>query len=104
MFGIEQQVIQQLEILKQQGIEDLLVQNLAQIQIGKQLGYRLHGGFGLNIANSMSIAQLEEWGFRIVWYPRELTVKQMKNLKSSLPCGYPCWRIPAVDVDQKLPN
>ena len=87
MFGIEQQVIQQLEILKQQGIQDLLVQNLAQIQIGKQLGYRLHGGFGLNIANSMSIAQLEEWGFQDCVVSPELTAKQMKILKSSLPCG-----------------
>ncbi|MDE5565330.1 MAG: DUF3656 domain-containing protein, partial [Oscillospiraceae bacterium] len=52
----------QLKKLRDCGFSHLVCHNLADIAIGKKLGFTLHGGFGLNITNRLTVQELEEMG------------------------------------------
>lgn len=77
----------QLETLKNSGFTRLLCHNPDCIELGKQLGFILHGGFGLNILNSFSIKVLARLGLTDVTASFEADISLLNGLKSEIPTG-----------------
>ena len=49
MFGREEQIERQLRRAKEAGVTHALCQNIGAVYVAKQLGFVLHGGFGLTV-------------------------------------------------------
>lgn len=88
MFGREQQILSQLKRARSLGVTHALAQNIGAIPLAKELGFTVHGGFGLNIMNSLSAEQLRLWGVRDVETSFELTEKKTSALKGIIPRGF----------------
>ena len=83
----ERGVIGRLQTLKQRGLRHILATNLAHLRIGRQLGLTVHGGFGLNAANSVAVKMLGELGAADITASFELKAAQIRALKKSVPVG-----------------
>ena len=83
----EKNYIQNLEKLYQNGWRHLLCHNLADIKIGKEIGFTLHGGFGLNCANALTVESLLKQGLQDVTVSYELSAKTVRMLSEACPCG-----------------
>ncbi|MCM1529405.1 MAG: U32 family peptidase [Alistipes sp.] len=80
----EEKTISRLNQLKDMGFEHLLCHTLDSAAMGKKLGFRLHGGFTLNIFNSLSAeaAPTED----VILSP-ELTAEQISEIGCEKPAG-----------------
>ena len=87
MFGREKQIKAQLEAVRALGIRHALCGNLGAAYLAKQLGYTLHGGFGLNLVNTYDLLWAEEFGFEDVELSFELTFERIDRLGGSIPRG-----------------
>jgi putative protease len=76
-----------LQQAKQKGWTDLLCDTTAHLMLGKQIGFTLHGGTGLNITNRRSIQVLQQHGVQDVLLSPELTAKQGSHCGGILPTG-----------------
>lgn len=85
MFGKEAELEQKLEQLKKAGIRHMLVQNLAQIRMGK--GFVLHGGVSLPIANRWAARQLKRWGLRDCILSPECSLRTLQEIQGEIDCG-----------------
>lgn len=86
---------QKLAELQQRGFRHLLCHNLADIRIGGRLGFRLHGGYGLNCTNQRTARVLESQGLLDVTGSYELRLSGITALGSVLPSGaYVYGRLP----------
>lgn len=83
----EEKYIKNLKILYQNGWRHLLCHNLADIRIGREIGYTLHGGFGLNCANPLTAQSLSEQGVQDVTVSYELAAKTVRTLSETCSCG-----------------
>lgn len=83
----ENSEIFRIQNLKSMGISHLLCVNPAYIQIGKELGMTLHGGFGLNVTNSFSCKTLAESGIDDITLSFEMKLSQLRKIKSPVPRG-----------------
>lgn len=88
MFGREQQIISYLKAAKERGITHTLAQNIGAIPLAKELGFAVHGGFGLNIMNSLSAEQMRLCGLSDVETSFELTEKKTNALAGEIPRGF----------------
>lgn len=88
MFGREKQIISQLKRAKICGVTHALAQNIGAIPPAKELGLTVHGGFGLNIMNSLSAEQMRLWGLDDVETSFELTAKKTAALTGEIPRGF----------------
>ena len=80
-------IISQLKKLREIGVSHLLCVNLAYVETANELGFTLHGGFGLNICNSYSIDSAKELGISDVCLSFELKLSQIARLNSDIPLG-----------------
>lgn len=87
MFGREKQICAQLEKVKALGITDVLCHNIGALCEAKRLGLTLHGGFGLNLANTYDLLWAEEYGLADVELSLELTLEQINRLGGSIERG-----------------
>ncbi len=78
---------QQLAQLWESGYRHLLCHNAADIEIGKELGFVLHGGFGLNVTNRLTALTLAEDGLQDVTASIELRMTRIAALGRVLPVG-----------------
>ncbi len=85
LAGEEQRVRLALEALYGMGYRRLLCQNAGHVELGRELGYILHGGFGLNVTNSFSALELEAMGLCDLTLSPELKLSQ--GVRSSLALG-----------------
>ncbi len=83
----ENSEIFKIQNLKSMGINHLLCVNPAYIQIGKELGMILHGGFGLNVTNSFSCRMLAESGIDDITLSFEMKLSQLRKINSPVPKG-----------------
>lgn len=74
-----------LKTLRNAGFERLLCTNIAHIRIGRKLGFKLSGGFGLNIANPWAALAAREAGLSDITASFECRVDQLKALRGILP-------------------
>lgn len=74
-----------LKALREVGFERLLCTNIAHIKIGRELGFSLSGGFGLNVSNPWSVLAAKEMGLSDVTASIECRVGQIAALRGILP-------------------
>ena len=55
--------------------------------MGKLLGYRVHAGFGMNIANSYTLMWAKNYGIESAELSCELDIKRIERLYKSIPVG-----------------
>lgn len=83
----EEKVISRLEELKKFGLNHLLCHTLDSVAIGKNLGFRLHGNFTLNVFNSFSAEYLHNIGLEDCIFSIEATLSQFKQIRTKMPVG-----------------
>lgn len=83
----EKTVLDMLEKCREKGASHLMCSNPAYISAGKKLGFSLHGNFGLNISNSLSLAVMKELGLDDATLSFELTFSQISGLRSEIKTG-----------------
>lgn len=83
----EQTLVDRLTELRDQGLLAVYTNNIYGIEIGKQLGLTIHGGFGLNITNTEAIHAYRRAGVASVTVSFELPMKKQTLLGDILPRG-----------------
>ncbi len=88
LFCIEQIVFERLQqIQKRCGIEAVLANNVAVLEMARELRMDVHGGFGLNIANTEALYHLQKMGVLDCEVSFELTLEQIAALGRIMPIG-----------------
>jgi putative protease len=83
----EKDVINTLMRCREKGASHLMCSNPAYITSGAELGFKLHGDFGLNITNSYSLKRLEAMGVSDALLSFELKLSQISRLESEIDTG-----------------
>ena len=83
----ENEIYEQLSYLKKTGFKRLLCNNIAYIKMGKELEFKLHGDYGLNITNSHSLKFLSNNKLEDSILSFELKIEQITKLDSTIPFG-----------------
>lgn len=73
--------------LREIGFAHLLCHTPDSIEMGKRLGFILHGGFGLNVYNSFAVKALAELGLSDVTVSIESKISQLNALEAEIPFG-----------------
>ena len=81
------QLTERLNECQRIGIEHLSVGNLGGVYLGRQLGFTLHGEFGLNIANEGCLQEYEKLGLADCLLSFELSLSRAKAVGGLLPRG-----------------
>ncbi|MDE5917195.1 MAG: DUF3656 domain-containing protein, partial [Oscillospiraceae bacterium] len=71
----------------EKGAQHLLCCNPAYIKIGKEIGFKLHGDFGLNVTNSESLNVLNELGLETAVLSFEMKLSGIEKLQSEIQTG-----------------
>lgn len=87
MFGKEKEVINRLKDLKKLGINHVLASNIGAVYLAKELGFIIHGGFGLNITNTASLIWAEKYGLKDVELSLEITMNEIEKLGGNIKRG-----------------
>ena len=83
----EGRLAKQLEAVKESGFTHILCTNLAHVQLGKALGFTLHGGFGLNIVSPYSVETARQLGLADVTASFEMKASQLPKICGNIPVG-----------------
>ncbi|MDE7301958.1 MAG: U32 family peptidase [Oscillospiraceae bacterium] len=81
----ETALCEKLKALREAGFERLICTNIAHIKIGRELDFKLSGGFGLNISNPWAAFAAEEIGLSDITASFECRVDQLRALRGILP-------------------
>lgn len=76
----EEALKKDLRYIKSLGFEHLMCTNVAYLHTGKELGFRLHGDFGLNIANSEAAEIISGYGAEDLTLSFELKSSQAERI------------------------
>ena len=92
-----------LSDLRSRGIRDVLVGNLGLLIPARELGFRIHGDFGLNIYNSRSLQVCQELELASACLSFELTMSQIRDMSKAVPCELIAYgRLPLMVTEQCL--
>lgn len=80
MFSADGKTEKALKRLKAIGVSHILVHNIGGIYLGKKLGLKIHGGFGLNITNTYALDFFEQQGLEDAELSIELSKEQINSL------------------------
>ena len=80
-------LMSRLEEMYSKGYRHLLCSNLAHIALGRQLGFVLHGDFGLHVANRAAADAYSQLGLSDLILSVELKRGAMQQLHSPVPSG-----------------
>lgn len=83
----ESALIERLSSLKKQGLKHVVCENIGAIKIAKDLSFIIHGGHGLNILNSLSLAEYERLGLLDTTVSFELNAEKIKFLNKTMSRG-----------------
>lgn len=83
----ENKTFAELKMLREKGFTHLMCHTPDSIAIGRMLGYILHGGFGLNIFNSISAEKMKSLGLDDVIFSFEAKTQQINALSADVPVG-----------------
>ena len=83
----EKALAARLSDVKSSGVERLLCHTPDHIALGRELGFRLHGSFTLNVYNSYSAENLRSIGLEDCIFSIEATLEQLADAKTLLPLG-----------------
>ena len=87
LFGLEKAAGSRLIAAKAAGITDVWAGNLGAAELGKTLGFHVHGGFSLNITNSAAIEWYRAFGLTDTELSFELTLPQAAAIGGDLRRG-----------------
>ena len=87
MFDREKQIEAQLQRAKEIGVTDALCHNIGALHTAKNLGFTLHGGYGLNLVNTYDLLWAEEYGIKDVELSFELTFIRINRLGGNIKRG-----------------
>lgn len=87
MFGREGQIKTLLQKAKKLGVTHALVQNIGALPLAREQGFFVHGGFALNIMNSLCLSAYEKLGLCDAELSIELTAKKCGAIGGALPRG-----------------
>ena len=92
-----------LQKLKDLGLKDVLVGNLGLILTVREMGFHIHGDFGLNLYNSGAVSLLSKLELASVTLSFEMTMPQIRDLSKALPCEILIYgRLPLMVVENCL--
>ena len=92
-----------LQQLKDLGLKEVLVGNLGLLLTAREMGFRIHGDFGLNLYNSGAISLLSKLELASVTLSFEMTMPQIRDLSKALPCEILIYgRLPLMVVENCL--
>lgn len=83
----ENKIISELAKLHDAGFTHLMCNNISYIRTGTDLGFTLHGDFGMNISNSVSIKNISGYNIDDITLSFELKLSQIKKISQDIPCG-----------------
>ena len=86
-FGNEKEIYARLKKLKAIGVNHLLAHNIAAVYMGKELGYTVHAGFGMNIVNSYTLRWAADYGIASAQLSVETELRQIEKLHKTIPVG-----------------
>jgi putative protease len=72
-----------LKKAKELGATEILIGNIAHIELAKKHGFNIHGDLRLNITNTQTVAALEKLGFSDMILSPELTLPQLRDIKGN---------------------
>ncbi|SDB06587.1 putative protease [Ruminococcaceae bacterium FB2012] len=84
----EKRDVYRLEKLAEQGLSHIECTNYAHIRIGRRLGMKLHGGFGLNVTNTLALRALRKAGLTDCTVSFELKASEIAALGAELDFGF----------------
>lgn len=87
MFGIEKAIIAKLKHFQDLGVTHVMASNIGSVYFAKQLGFTVHGGFGLNLTNTAALLWAEQYGLTDVELSVELTIEQIGKLGGAIKRG-----------------
>lgn len=87
IFGHEQSVRNYLQRAGALGIEHVLAHTQDAIFIARECGMKIHGGYGLNVTNTLALTALKELGLQDVQVSQELTLEQINALGGDIARG-----------------
>lgn len=87
MFGREQDVLHGLSVLKADGFQTAVCENIAHIALAKQCGMKLFGGAFLNCTNSQSAQWLSDQGLSSLTLSFEMRAHDISRIKTAVPRG-----------------
>lgn len=87
MFGRERDVLYRLSVLKADGFQTAVCENIAHTALAKQCGMKLFGGAFLNCTNSQSAQWLNDQGFSSLTLSFEMRAQDISRIKTAVPRG-----------------
>lgn len=87
MFGREERIEKQLGRIKDAGVRDVLCHNIGAVYTAKSMGLTVHGGFGLNLANTLDLMWAQEYGIKDAELSFELDFERINSLGGDIPRG-----------------
>lgn len=87
MFLTEKKQIEKINSLKKLGFNKLLAENLAHIEIAKELELNFYAGNFLNCFNSLSSKSLVNFGAKDITLSFELELNKATKIKTQVPLG-----------------
>ena len=87
IFGNEKAVEKLLIRAKSMGIKIAYCSTLDALAIAKNLGFEIHTGFSMNVANSLSVGVLEGLDVKSLTLSPELTLKDLASIGGRVPRG-----------------
>ncbi len=81
----EKDVADMLTKLRILGVKEALCQNLGHIILAQNCGYKVRGDFGLNVFNSETLTQLEDFGLLSTTVSFELRFSQIRDIIKRVP-------------------
>jgi len=85
--GDEPIIAENLRKLRETGFKSALAHTLGHIELIKSAGLSVHGGFRLNITNSLALKKYEELGLTDGIFSVELSLTGVGKIKSGIPMG-----------------
>lgn len=83
----EEYVEEELDNAVIEGFSHILCTNYAYMMTGKKRNLKMHGGFGLNITNSLSLMEYKDYGLCDATASFEMKLNQISTLSDELPYG-----------------
>ena len=77
-------IVEQLMKVRQLGVSHALCGNLGHVRMLRDMGFVIHGDFGLNVYNSRTAEVLQSMGLRSVTASIEMTLAQLRDLSKPL--------------------
>lgn len=83
----EKIVSEQLSLCRENGITDVLADNIGMFYLGKKSGMTVHAGYGLNILNSVSLEEFDNLGAFSAVISFELNAQRIARLGGNIERG-----------------